>query len=256
MSKAVFAYNNLAVGASITGTATDAEHPHSMLIDYMQAHRCWINAGAGEIILDLLSAQAIQGAGLIHTNLTSDVTITLQGNSDNVWTSPPLDTTIAHKARNQVKILSSVESHRWWRFAFSGGSLSDIRIGQLFLGPALQLTKNFRRGYGRRRRHPRLSQATAYEVERTYVLGERRDILHMPFRLPREDLENIEDAWEAMEGGAKPCLFLPDPEDIGKQVAWYVKLPADLDEQFNHFRLYDLGELVLQLVEETPVLEA
>lgn len=257
MANIVFASDNLAVGSTITLSSEESNHPKARLTDYYMWKQCWLNAGTGNIVIDLGSAKAVQCAALIHTNLTSGMTIGIQGNASDSWGAPSYDETITYKERNQVKIFSSAETYRYWRFTFGGGSLSNVKIGQIFLGPIFQPEINFGYNYSRQKARAQVSNATPFNVRRTYTLGQKQDTLTLPFKPPRADLESIEEMWdEDLQGGALPCLVVPDPDDTGDQIAWYGKLPTTLAEQFNEYKLYDYGEISIQFIEEPALIEA
>jgi hypothetical protein len=144
----------------------------AMLIDLDRDHR-YRSAGLGSpntITVDLGSARAIQALILMDHNLTLNATITLKGNNaDAGWGSPLFSESVTWAADKILHYLSATQTYRYWQIEIADGSNSDnyIEIGELFLGPYMELTRNYKEGFSETTEFLRDVNTTPYGVERS-----------------------------------------------------------------------------------------
>jgi hypothetical protein len=87
---------------------------------------------------DLGSARQVRAFVLLHHNITSGATITLQANSADDWGAPPYSQAITWAAGVLCFFLN--ETYRWWRLTVTDASNPDgyIRASELYLGDYLE----------------------------------------------------------------------------------------------------------------------
>jgi len=140
--------NNLiqAVTPTLSGSwGMDADYPKANLTNWRMSKRAGFDtAKAGELVFDMGSAVSIDTCLLFNHNFSSGATVKIQGHTADSWGAPDVDETIVYAENDMIEEFTSA-SKRYWRLSVSdaGRSLSDIKIGEMVLGVAIELTRNF-----------------------------------------------------------------------------------------------------------------
>lgn len=96
------------------------------------------------LVIDFGSPQLITAAITADTNLTPGATISLQGNTSNVWTSPAYSYVLT---LGDPASLYLSQTYQYWRWVFADASNPDgfLQIGHIYLGTHVELTSNYAR---------------------------------------------------------------------------------------------------------------
>jgi hypothetical protein len=91
------------------------------------------------IILDLGIAKSISTAAIISHNFTSNVSVTIEGNTTNSWPGAT-SKTIIYNAGMMVNFFTPV-SYEWWRFTINDTTNTNgyLSLGRLWLGDYLTI---------------------------------------------------------------------------------------------------------------------
>lgn len=152
MSNLILGYNNLIDTATLSGGSWLAQLPLTNLQNRLLSKAAWStnDAAASTLInIDLGSAKAVRAFGAIKTNISgSGATYRLRGSDDNTFATSLYDSgTIAANAQTPDLIigLSSTITARYWRLEFvdTENVENAVKIGRLFIGPALAPADNY-----------------------------------------------------------------------------------------------------------------
>lgn len=125
------------------------------------------------LVFDLGSAQNVTAFALMNHNfVASQSTFKLQANSSDSWSSPPYDNSITVTNTYQIEYLD--ETYRYWRTDPTDGALSEVSIGELFLGEYLELTKNAWWGTQEGLGYIGSAQESQWGIRRQQGSGQRR----------------------------------------------------------------------------------
>jgi len=98
------------------------------------------------INIDLGSAQEVKALVIFDHNMTSSATVTLKG------VDPPIFSEAVTWASGQIlHYLSAATTKRYWQLQITDAANTDlyIEIGELFLGPYMELSRNYREGFSK-----------------------------------------------------------------------------------------------------------
>lgn len=123
--------------------AAEATYGRQRLLDRNRM-TWWQSAGTSEnIVFDLGSAQTPTIFFLHDHNLSDTATVTLEGNSSNVWTAPPFSMTFSSITDPLYYYFVLTVTYQYWRLVITDTSNPDgyIKAANAFLGTYTQLEK-------------------------------------------------------------------------------------------------------------------
>ena len=139
-------YGNLLDDATLTvstGTENTGDYQKAGLTDgFLQPElRVTPDTGAVAITADAGDGETLTAnvCRICAFNDADNITVKIQANSEDVWTSPPVDVTLTLSGRHGVARFAASEEYRYWRLLITGVTTSYLRIGewQLALDSAL-----------------------------------------------------------------------------------------------------------------------
>lgn len=92
------------------------------------------------ITFDLGAARAIDYIVIFNHNFTDSVTVTIQANSSDSWTTPPVEETLTI-SDVMLYEFSSSETYRYWRLVIDDATNTDgyLEISKVYIGGYLQM---------------------------------------------------------------------------------------------------------------------
>jgi hypothetical protein len=182
------------------------------------------SAISSSIFLDDVSVERvydIQAAILWNHNLSETATVTLEGHTSDVWTSPAFSQAMTVYGRMAVAFLSTAKNYPWWRITVVDVGNPDgfFSVGRVYLGPYFEPDRNIIVGRPVERVDPSsVSYSEGHQA--SSVIREKYDIHNYNFERTEE-----KDEFDAMfdySGVAKP-LFLCETPDSPSGALFYVK---------------------------------
>src|SRR5512139_4104440 len=177
--------DNVAPNATIsvvTGTE-DTTYPAANLATLNPAKPAKLTTTTGRWVFDFTTAQQVDVVALIHTNLDAGLTVKVQANATNVWTSPSLDLAITIPALPEDSYplnpwldltTTAVRSFRYWAIFISGTNTNPVAIGEVWLqATKRELDRGILLGMEETERRPAVVHTTDYGVATVYPLGPR-----------------------------------------------------------------------------------
>lgn len=122
-----------------------------LIFDRDKRYRSNILESPNTLVINFGTAKEIQCLAIFDHNLTSGATITWEVNNSNSWITPAGTYSITYNANKILYYPTSIPNYQYTRLAITDTSNPDnyIEIGKLYLGPYLELTKNFVVPYSR-----------------------------------------------------------------------------------------------------------
>lgn len=205
------------------------------------------------ITIDLGAARAFDSLVIYDHNLTSAATITLEADAaatfDSNGGSPQVSESATWSSEKILHYLAASVTKRYARLKINDTANPDgyIEIGELFLGPYLELTKNFIDGFSKETAFLKDSNATPYGIKKSRFYN-TQDTFNFNFAaMPEADVASVKAMIAAIAnrslGTIKPVWFNSDsavPGDL-----WLVEissLPVD-------HRMRDYYDMPLQFIE-------
>lgn len=210
------------------------------LIDLDRDHRYRSQAleSPNTITIDLGSAQEVQALILYDHNLTSGTTLSIDADDadtfDSDGGSPQFTESITWNSEKILHYLSTATTRRYWRLNITDAANSDgyIEIGELYLGPYLELTKNFAEGYSKPITLIYDQNKTKFGVVRNRFYNKQRNMSYSFSTIGVADVASLEDLLDAIAnrqtGELKPVFFNDDSAYPSTQT-WLVNV-YELDE--------------------------
>jgi len=131
-------FDNHVEGATITASTENPDYDFTTAFNDDRLSRVGrtVSDTSQTIIFDLLTAVAVSKVMIEKHNFSSGVTLTLEANATNVWTSPSYTTSLTYSADYVYKDLTANQTYRYWRLSVSDASNPDdyIEISKVFLG--------------------------------------------------------------------------------------------------------------------------
>jgi hypothetical protein len=120
------------------------------------------------ITITLASAQEIKALVFYDHNLSAAATITLKGNSVDVWSSPPFSEAIAWNEGKIVHYLATPTTYKCWQIQITDTGNPDgfIEIADLFLGSYMELSRNYSQGFSVQTDFLKDTNSTPYGIRR------------------------------------------------------------------------------------------
>lgn len=240
MSASLYALpeSNLTPAARVTvvsGTA-DPDYPAANLGILNPARPARLLEHAGAWLIDLLTAAPIDLAALIHHNFAPGATVTLEANSADAWSDPPLSEVFTVPAddadgypRNPWLDLAALyptaadRTYRYWRLLVAGND-APVAVGELLLCRGkLQLECELQPGMGDEEEIPSIAHDTdGAPGAISYVIGAKWRRWTGQIDLTEEaNITAVRTLYQAARGSARGFLVIPKP---GLTDAWFAKL--------------------------------
>lgn len=248
--------DNVTANATITASAADAAYPATNIKDLDPAKPSKMTTTTGNWVFDFGSAQRVDIIALIHHNLTAGLSVRIQGNATNVWTSPTLDQAIAIPTYHEDGFCVnpfldltglagySVSGFRFWRLVVVGTNAANIAIGEcVMLSLKRTLEINLSWGAEDTDAHPTIEHTTAYGVTRVYDLGVKLRALRGEIPDTTDvGLASLQALHRSAHGRAKPFLIVPDPV---LNDAWMVRFDASTSTLLRTMKFVDVNRLAI-----------
>jgi hypothetical protein len=135
-------YNNYVLDATISSGSENPDYKWStaLLDKRLTRYGKFLSITIETLTFDLGSAKGVDYAYISTNNLTSSATVTLEGHTSDVWTSPAFSQTLTRLTDgNWIVALSSTETYQYWRLKFEDPTNPDIaiQISYIFIGDKL-----------------------------------------------------------------------------------------------------------------------
>jgi len=222
-----FCTDNLVKGAILTVTGAwleDADFGKANLACGRMSKRAGFDTGkSGEIVIDPGQANQASVIALMNHNLTSGATVTIQGNSSDLWTSPPFSQSLSFKAPDMYDMFTA-ETWRYWRLVVddSARPLADIKIGELILGTLTELDRNYDWDLKEEQIYKNIVHETEGGNFWSYELFDRKSWTMKFSDLTGSQLGEIKALMETVRGNAYPFLA------VIESVPYYVRLQESI----------------------------
>jgi hypothetical protein len=92
------------------------------------------DGNSGNVVIDMLSPVSVKDFSLLGTNAVTGAAITLEANASDVWTSPSYSTALTLYPNGIAEKGDINESYRFWRVVMSDSSVTDLKIGYIYIG--------------------------------------------------------------------------------------------------------------------------
>lgn len=228
MTPIEFLHDFLFDGATISSSSQVSTLPDDNVVHDFVAKK-WRTTGCSSewVKFDLGSAMRIKRIAIFGHNLTSGATITLEANTIDDWTSPPLSKGLVWFTGPIVEGLDNL--YRWWRLVFTNAGNPDgyIEIGRICAGDHFEPTINYRDGWRRERIDPSEKEKTA--GQQVYAkLKEKFWRYQLHFEdLPEADQDGFETLFEAV-GNTGYIVVMPDLDDHRSEWTIYGQMTTPL----------------------------
>lgn len=176
--------------------------------------------------VDLGAAAQAQALIIYDHNLTSAAVITLIGASaastGSSFTSPGFTTTVPWSSAKILHYMSTNPTYRYWQLKISNTACPDgyIEIGELYLGPYVELSENIEEGYSEDHSFLTENNVTPYGVERSRYYNTQRSWSINYRAIPSSDVDTIKNMTTAIvnraNGTIKPVWFNLDSTQTDK----------------------------------------
>jgi len=222
-----FCTDNLAKGAILTISGAwleDADFPKANLACQRISKRAGFDtAKSGEIVIDLGLANPASVNALMNHNLTSGATVTIQGNSSDLWTAPPFSQSLSFRVLDMYDMFTA-ETWRYWRLVVddTGRLLADIRIGELILGTLTELDRNYDWDLKEEQAYKNIVHETEGGNFWSYELFDRKSWTMKFSDLTGLQLDEIKALMEAVRGNAYPFLA------VMESMPYYVRIQESI----------------------------
>ena len=196
-------------GTDNVGTSFEADEQRNHTFEWLK-----IDMGAQQTIDTVLLVAAANA----DFPLSSTATLKVQANSTDVWSSPPLDTTLTFNDLGSYTFLTSAVAYRYWRIYTKDrtntlGAAKCVEYGNVYLGDYDELSaRNINRGF----QHRKIDPSTISESENSVVYYDKRTKFNVFDNLVVKyaqltDKATIEDLY-TLVGKTVPFYFSLDPE--------------------------------------------
>ncbi|MBW2596805.1 MAG: hypothetical protein JRC93_12715, partial [Deltaproteobacteria bacterium] len=166
------------------------------------------------ITLTFSEAKNITALAILDHNLSSAAVITLMGNTSDAWDAPAYSQVIPW---NPLKIGYYLDqTYRYWRVQVSDQSNTDgyIEIGELYLGPYLEPSKNYSYGWEQSTNSFETVQKSNTGAEKISLDYLQEDFQLVFGRIPETDIDSLLAMFREIKneaaGTVSPVYFFPD----------------------------------------------
>ncbi len=151
MANGFFTYlrhaDNKSIAATIAASSASGSYPVTNL-NTLPVSKHWRSTGitSEDLQIDLGAIYSIDLMGIVNHNLTSAATVTINGGSTANPNGGQYTTTLTYRQFDAFKLLTSVQTWRYWKFIFvdTGNTDGYIKIGNLLLGDSTTLPFHWR----------------------------------------------------------------------------------------------------------------
>ena len=196
---------------TITGSwGEDASYPKENLYNNRMSKRGGFDtAKAGEVIINIGSAQTASYIILMNHNLTAGCTVTLEANTADSWGAPPFSETVTYTANDMFDEFTGA-SYQYWRLVVSDPTrtLNDIKIGELILGELSELDRNFDFDVNSQRVYRSIQNETVGRNKWTYILENYLELRLSFSILTAAQLSELDDICSDVNGNATPFVVI------------------------------------------------
>lgn len=207
------------------------------------------------ITIDLGSAQEVTALALYDHNFTSGATILLEADAaatfDSDGGSAEYSEAVTWASGKILHFLGTATTKRYWRLSVTDAANTDgyIEIGELFLGPYLELTKNFVEGYREDLTLLMESNTTPYGIRRKRYLNTQRVFEHFFAAIPTADADDLRDLIDGIcdrsTGTARGFFFVPDSAE---EDFWLVEITEGIQITHRTRALFDVPLRMIEVV--------
>jgi hypothetical protein len=250
----VIPVNLISESSAITVSSEDENYPSENIFDRQAARvfRCESKTSL-EILIDAITGVYADSIAVINHNFTSSATVNLKAGNSN-----PPTTVVAAMTWREFDMWKAFppEARRYYKLEVADSNSEFLQLGQLVIGPRLELPRARRiaQGYSPARERTNLSSETYAGVFWNYFLFDRLKF-NPSFRLAGDsELAVMRTLDRAVYGNVFPFVYIPKTDEAN---VYYVRK----DEQFQPSELDRIGEgavaydFAMNLTEESRGLE-
>jgi hypothetical protein len=177
----------LAAAVSVDGGTIEAGYDIERIRDGSAARPLRLSTKQGMVKYHFASAVEVAIVAIAHANYVAGLTIHVEGNDTDVWTSPSFAQTLAAPVWRadrfpgepwlDTRALSGFGSYHYWRVGTKDDNTVNVSIGEIWLGSTVrELSPNYVWGGAVGFDQPQIEHATAYRRLRTPLGTTRRAI--------------------------------------------------------------------------------
>ncbi|MEW6613948.1 MAG: hypothetical protein AB1401_00530 [Thermodesulfobacteriota bacterium] len=197
------------------------------------------------ITVDLGSAKNIKACEIFDHNFSSVAVITLMANDADSWGSPSYSRVLTW---NDEKIgVYLDETYRYWRLQVSNQTNPDgyIRVGELYLGSYMELSRNFELGRGQKTVASESSQRSKAGIERR-ELNYLQEVFGITFKdLVENDITLLLAMFKQLKSVSQrkslPFFFNVDCENPNDTFLVHIEKELDRSNIRQYLDLYDVS---------------
>jgi len=221
----------------------------TILLDRDKRYRSAALGAPNTITVDLGSAQEVKALALFDHNLTSGVTITINGNAADAWGAPAFSEAVSYSAEKIMHYLSSAQTYRYWQIQITdaANSANYIEIGEIMLASYYEFDRMYKWGFGQDQRAIKNSNGTPYGVEQHRYFNEEC-VFTYDFDMTDADvaaIKTIRDTIGSRDAGTfNPLIWTPDTTSPNNSWLVYLDRFAYKKQRTDH----NLAELQLSTV--------
>jgi hypothetical protein len=134
------AYKENSADAIVSANSQTVNYPVSNVLDSRLSRIYKTDSTTtAEVVFDMGSAVACDVVYIARHNITSSATVSIQANSSDSWTSPPIDLSITHDSGVMTLDFTS-STYRYWRVKVVDATNpdGDIYMGRIWIGEYFQ----------------------------------------------------------------------------------------------------------------------
>jgi len=168
------------------------------------------------ITISLGSALDVMAIAFFDHNLSSAATINLKGHTADSWGDPDFTEAITWSADKTVHFLDATTTYRYWQPQITDAANSDghIEVGELFIGPYMELSRNYSVGFSEETEFLMETNVTPYGIRRHRFYNTRRTFNFDFNFMIAADVAKMKALITAISnrstGTFKPFFFIPD----------------------------------------------
>ena len=124
--------NNIISDTTLTASSSKAGYDVDNLKVGQLGKRFSFDGNGGTILIGLIVSTNIKHCLIDVGNMSSSATVTLEGNTTNVWTSPPYTKTLAYTESSFYADIN--ETYQFWRLVVEDTTKTSVEFGYISIG--------------------------------------------------------------------------------------------------------------------------